>query len=142
MSGYIFEFIPLDKLWEKNKDWQIFRKEKEGTVYIRVTNLREKEVVSKENFDFIRSEYFHVVDNVIEPSGKKTVPVFQLSLNSIIEKLRREGFPCGIGDVDDGLMHIGTEHCLNKNPKCSGCNLEKTCHANLKGHHLKTTYHT
>lgn len=38
------------------------------------------------------------------------------------------GTDFGIGDLDDGLIYIGTKFCLNHNrPKCDECPIKNSC---------------
>ncbi len=49
----------------------------------------------------------------------------------------------GIGDLDDGLIYIGTNYCLNHdNPKCMDCPIKSLCVGSKRNNELITNYST
>lgn len=120
--GFLLDCAELSD-YEK---WNVIQKEKgKGKKnYIRVTNIRGKKSAlfskSKELMDCYESicvKYLKV---------RKRKPT-QIEIQQIPNVLLLNT-KYGIGDLDDGLIYIGTNFCFNHdNPKCSQCPINNFC---------------
>ena len=106
--------------------WEVIQKGKGkgGEDYIRVTNIRGKKsnilATSKEmmnSYETICIKYLNVRQR--RPS---TVEIQQVPNTLLL------GTEYGIGDLDDGLIYIGTNYCYNHDePECKKCPIRDFC---------------
>jgi len=115
-------------------------KGKGGKTYLRVTNLRgirskaaegESEIVDANTVLCTR----HLATNT---RGTKKIEIQRLP--SIISMIDQFYTP---GDLDDGLIRVGTNWCLNHDvPRCKECPLREVCEAANREHSLITAVRT
>lgn len=135
-TGWLLNFANLKDLIE----WEVVQKNKGkgGVDYIRVTNLRgKKSVAAVKNKKFFNT-YVTVRQSCLGSRGKpRTVEIQQIPNASLF----KSGY--GIGDLDDGLMYIGTNFCFNlEEPKCNICPMAKLCYGHVKDRKLIKNYRT
>jgi len=120
-TGFLTIWANLDDY----EDWDVIQKEggKRNTHYIRVTNIRGHKSKKALKEESLFEKYVEVCKEHLRiKSIPRSVEIQQI-LNAILL-----GTDFGIGDLDDGLMHIGTSFCFNhENPKCDKCSLNKIC---------------
>ncbi|HMF34727.1 MAG TPA: hypothetical protein VKK79_25110 [Candidatus Lokiarchaeia archaeon] len=121
-TGYFFLWTSLRDLIKN----EVIQKGqgKGGTNYIRVTNIRGMKATL--NLDLVPHDSYielcmkHLLTNTRPPKKYEIqkIPIAQL-LN---------GGEYGPGELDDGLMYIGTNFCFNiDSPKCSECPIQEFC---------------
>jgi hypothetical protein len=135
-TGWLLNFMTLREL----KNWEVVQEEagKKRSHYIRVTNLRGYNCkIAMNDSDFfnkykgISREYLKIKAN------PRSVEIQQIP-NALLL-----GTGYGIGDLDDGLMYIGTNVCFNlEAPKCSKCSINNLCEGYNKKHSLIKNYST
>ena len=135
-SGYLLTLATLKDF----ENWEVIQKKqgKGKKHYIRVTNLRGKKsafLTKDSNFlnkyTLICRDYLKTSKNPRSVQIQQTPNVFLL--NSCY----------GIGDLDDGLIYIGTKFCFNiENPKCYKCPLNRICRGYKKDKNLIRDYRT
>jgi hypothetical protein len=121
--------------------WNVIQKGigKGGKNYIRVTNIRGKKsnILSKSKgimdvYEKICTEYLKIRKR--RPSAIEIQHVPNVLLLST---------EYGIGDLDDGLIYIGTNYCYNHdNPRCEECPARKLCSGYNKRNDLISDYRT
>jgi len=124
------------------KQWQVIQpgKGKGGLNYIRVTNLRGKTIdVPGEVLSAYRSVS-------AECLGKRTNSASKVQIQRLPHALlflSRSTDKGGVGAVDDGLMHVGTQFCFNhSDPNCRECPVSSLCEAHNSKQNLITQYRT
>ncbi|MCM8779548.1 MAG: hypothetical protein NC914_00105 [Candidatus Omnitrophica bacterium] len=120
-TGWLLQFSTI-RLLEK---WKVINKGqgKGGKHHIRVTNLRgnKSEAALKDkklfnDYEIICRDYLKTKTN------PRSIEIQQIPNVLLMHS------EYGIGDLDDGLMYIGTNVCINlENPKCSKCPISKFC---------------
>lgn len=135
-TGYLQLLASLKDL----EYWKVIQKGqgKNKKHYIRVTNLRGKksDVLTKNSHFFNR--YKLICRDYLKTSKNPRMVQIQQTPNVFLQ-----GSNYGIGDLDDGLMYIGTHFCFNHgNPKCSECPLNKICTGYRKNKKLIEDYRT
>lgn len=107
------------------KNWEVVQegKGKGGEHYIRVTNIRGK-----------KSDRFSVLEDFMRDYTTICREYLGMGMRPRSAQIQRIpnvllfGTDYGIGDIDDGLIFIGTEYCLNHNePKCTECPVNALC---------------
>jgi len=108
------------------EDWDVIQKgkAKDGKDYIRVTNIR-----GKKSYELSKSKYFMessksiCIDYLKVRQRKPSKIEIQQIPNVLLFKT-----DYGIGDLDDGLIYIGTNYCFNHDkPNCNECPINKLC---------------
>jgi hypothetical protein len=109
---------------------------KKGTHYLRVTNMRGKKPTLITSGDALGIRY---IDHMKTHFGqRKRIIEIQRLPNALLV-----GTDYAIGDLDDGIIHIGTTYCHNtESPKCAKCPIKKLCVGFQKQPDLITDYRT
>ncbi len=123
------------------EEWGVIQKSKGkgGTNYIRVTNIRNKESKNLSSFPEIMAAYESICVEYLKIRKRKPqkIEIQHIPLTLLF------GTSYGIGDLDDGLMFIGTNYCLNNSePKCSECPIKNLCLGYNSRNDLITDYRT
>lgn len=139
-SGYLLK-------WASEKEYiakEVIQrnKGKGGTDYIRVTNIRGMGASKK-----IPTRLKHVYDDVVvnhlmtnkRPPRKTEIQRIQHAyLKLISSKIKLT-----VADLDEGLMHIGTQYCFNvSNPNCNRCPINRHCEGFKSNRRLITDFRT
>jgi len=126
---------------EDYEDWKVIQKgEGKGkTHYLRVTNIRGKEVQKDIDDEEIIKNYYDVVLNHLKIRKRPPTKIeIQQIPNAILLNSK-----FGIGDFDDGLIYIGTKFCFNHSkPNCINCPLNDLCLGKNKKPELIRNYTT
>lgn len=121
-SGFWLEWAKLEE-YEK---WDVIQKKggKGGKDYIRVTNIRgQKSDVASSNITLMDTHRIIATSYLKTHSRSPQKVEIQQIHNSLLYNTNY-----GIGDLDDGLIYIGTNFCLNHDaPKCSDCPINSLC---------------
>lgn len=129
--------------WATHKDyegWDVIQigKGKGGTHYIRVTNIREKASQQAHNIPELWKAYRDVVTHHLQMGRPQKVQIQRIPLALLY--MSGTGNP---GELDDGLMHIGTQFCLNHDqPECQKCPIRDVCLGYKQERSLITEYRT
>ncbi|GHT20879.1 hypothetical protein FACS189419_00880 [Planctomycetales bacterium] len=109
---------------------------KKGTHYLRVTNIRgTKPTLVVPDCEFGK-QYLAVMKTSFG-QRKRTIELQRIP-NALL--INTDYF---IGDLDDGIIHIGTKYCLNhENPKCNECPLNRICLGHNERQDLIDDYRT
>jgi hypothetical protein len=123
------------------KKWEVIQKGrgKGGKNYIRVTNIRGKKSNILSTSEKMMDAYEKICIKYLKVRKRRpsTVEIQQIP-NALLL-----GTEYGIGDLDDGLIYIGTNYCYNHNkPKCSKCLIKKLCLGYNKESSLILKYRT
>ena len=118
-TGLLFELASLADL----ESWQVVQKNagKGGKHYIRVTNLRGKKV---QTLNTASDDGLQILNIIRQYFGnrKRSVEIRQIP-NALLENSQY-----GIGNLDDGIIHIGTTFCRNHDvPLCGDCLINTLC---------------
>ncbi len=135
-TGWLLNFASIKNL----RDWEVIQKGqgKEGTHYIRVTNLRGKKSKFAHNSSDIFNNYKTICRDYLKTkTNPRCIEIQQIPNTLLLNS------DYGIGDLDDGLMHIGVNMCLNlEEPKCRECPIKKFCQGYNKNPSLIKNYRT
>jgi len=135
-TGIISDWVSIKELIKYN----VVQKGegKGGKHYIRVTNLRGKKSEILGNDEKFFEKYKEVVTEQLKTQSRpRTVQLQQVPNVLLLDS------NYGIGDLDDGLIYIGTNFCFNhENPKCSECPIKNDCVGFTKNKELITEYRT
>ena len=94
---------------------------KKGTHYIRVTNIRGMKPTLIAPESALGKRYLEVMKTHF--GQRKRIVEIQRLPNALLMDT-----DCAIGDLDDGIIHIGTNYCLNtESPNCKKCPINKLC---------------
>lgn len=136
-TGFFLEWANLEEYTE----WQVVQpgKGKEGTAYIRVTNIREKKSHRARRIPDLWQAYRSIVsDHLCITQRPRIVEIHRIPLALLL--LYEIGTP---GQLDDGLMLVGTQFCFNHNdPLCTACPIRDICRGYQKDRTLITNYRT
>jgi hypothetical protein len=118
-TGFLLELANLLDL----ESWDVIQKDggKGGKHYIRVTNLRGKKV---QTLDTSQGSGLQILNAIKQYFGsrKRSVEIQQIP-NALLEDSNY-----GIGDLDDGIIYIGTNFCRNHDvPLCENCPIKELC---------------
>lgn len=106
--------------------------------YIRVTNIRgnKSDVALKDNGLF--EKYKTICAEYLRTKKRpRTIEIQQIPNALLLDT----GY--GIGELDDGLVYIGTNFCLNhENPKCKDCPVNALCEGCINNSDLIQNYRT
>lgn len=121
--------------------WKAIQKNegKGGRHYIRVTNIRgnKSAVALQDDKLFETYEFICVKYLCTKKRGPKTIEIQQIPNALLVDT----GY--GIGELDDGLVHIGTNFCYNhENPKCKECPINNLCEGFRNNSKLISDYRT
>jgi len=121
-TGFLLNCAELSD-YEK---WEVIQKGrgKGGEDYIRVTNIRGKKSnvlsTSKEMIDAYETICIKYLK--VRKRRPSTIEIQQVPNTLLL------GTEYGIGDLDDGLIYIGTNYCYNHDkPKCKECPIRNFC---------------
>jgi len=135
-TGFLLELATVKDL----ESWTAIQKNagKGGKHYIRVTNLRGRSVqnISDEKF---KEVYNEIAINYLKT--KKRAPK-NIEIQQVFNAfLKDEKF--GIGELDDGMIHIGTNFCRNHDvPLCDECPIKNMCEGFNNNNELIDEYRT
>jgi len=129
--------------WASIKDyqkWEVIQrgKGKGGLNYIRVTNIRgNKSDVALQDDDLFEKYKTICAEYLCTKKRPKTIEIQQIPNALLLDT----GY--GIGELDDGLVYIGTNFCLNhENPKCKDCPIKNLCNGYKNSSDLIQNYRT
>ena len=133
-TGFFLELASLSDL----EGWNFVQKNagKGGKHYLRVTNLRGKKVQS---LDTTQDSGLHILNSIKRYFGsrKRSIEIQQLP-NALLENSNY-----GIGDLDDGIIYIGTKFCKNHEvPLCENCPINILCEGFINKKELIDEYRT
>jgi hypothetical protein len=135
--GFLLNCAEIDDY----ENWNVIQKEagKDGKHYIRVTNIRGcKSQLFSESQEFMDSYATICLDHLKTRIRRPTmVEIQQIPNVSLL------GTGYGIGDLDDGLMFIGTNYCFNHDePNCRECPIRHCCAGYNNNRELIENYRT
>lgn len=137
-TGFFQEWASLSQY----RQWQVIQTErgKAGKHYIRVTNIRGKASDLAEQDGQLRRTYQELC--VSHLKSHKRVPQ-RIEIQRIpLAYLLMDGSYTP-GELDDGLMHIGTNFCFNHSqPHCTDCPIHSLCEGYLNNPSLIHDYRT
>jgi len=106
---------------------------------IRVTNLREKKIDANKIPSKIFNNYKKVV---LEHTKTRVRPTQRIEIQLLPNAFLLDS-DYAIGDLDNGLIYIGTQMCFNhENPKHQECPIKSLCEGYLKNQSLIKDYRT
>ena len=109
---------------------------KKGTHYLRVTNIRGMKPTLIASDSELGTRYLGVMKTHFG-QRKRIIEIQRLPNALLIDT------DYAIGDLDDGIIHIGTNYCLNtESPKCKTCPINKLCEGYQKHSEWITDYRT
>jgi hypothetical protein len=129
--------------WADEKDyeqWNVIQrgKGKGGKHYIRVTNIRERASQRAQEVSTLRISYREVVKAHLQIGSPHKVQIQRIPLALLY--MDRIGTP---GELDDGLMYVGTQFCFNHDqPRCQHCPINEVCRGYQENRSLITDYRT
>jgi hypothetical protein len=128
-TGFLLECAPV----ENYKEWGVIQegRGKRGKHYLRITNIRDNKVTRITNEAELLSVYANILKTYLKipPSSPRHIKIQHMP-NLLIYQLNfsLEEQKYYLADFDDGLMHIGTNYCLNTTtPYCKSCHLNHIC---------------
>lgn len=136
-TGFLFDCAKPSDFGE----WEVIQrgKGKGGEHYIRVTNIRGKKSEEFSALKELMDSYENICIEYLKVRKRRpsTIEIQQIP-NAIL--LNTE---YGIGDLDDGLIYIGTNFCFNHDkPKCNDCPAKDLCAGHQINEDLITKYRT
>ena len=123
------------------EDWDVIQKGKGkgGEHYIRVTNIRGKKSDKFSDLNYFMDSYESICVEYLKVRKRRPSKV---EIQQIPNALLLET-DYGIGDLDDGLMYVGTNYCFNHDePKCKQCPVRSLCIGYKSRKDLITNYRT
>lgn len=139
-TGFFLEWASLEE-YEHDK-WDVIRigKGKGGTHYIRVTNIRGKRSKRAEQDDALVYAYQELCTTYLRTHQRPPQAVYIQRIPLAILLQNQLFTP---GELDDGLMYIGTNFCFNHaNPLCEQCPVNRLCRGYGQDESLITDYRT
>jgi hypothetical protein len=135
-TGFLFELATL----EDYENWNVIQKNagKSGKHYIRVTNLRGKAVKNISDNKF-REDYQNIAINFLKTKKRspKNIEIQQI-FNVFLKDTQY-----GIGNLDDGMICIGTNFCKNHDTAlCDKCPIRELCEGFNNNKELIDDYRT
>jgi hypothetical protein len=128
-TGFLLECASV----ENYKEWGVIQegRGKRGKHYLRITNIRDNKVTRITNEAELLSVYANILKTYLKipPSSPRHIKIQHMP-NLLIYQLNfsLEEQKYYLADFDDGLMHIGTNYCLNTTtPYCKSCHLNHIC---------------
>jgi hypothetical protein len=111
---------------------------KGGKHYIRVTNIRG---LGTEYTDEIDKDLYQEICTVHLKTHKRAPQKIEIQRIPLALLYKNKNFT--VGELDDGLMYIGTHLCVNHDDtSCDACPLMNICEGNNKNKKLITDYRT
>lgn len=124
------------------KQWQVLQagKGKGGKTYLRVTNLRSNgSAIAAKSTTLQQLNKSLVRDHLRTKKGAAR----KVELQHLPSALSLHDGSFSPGEIDDGLIRIGTTWCLNhERPKCSECPLRRVCSGALSNPDLIASVRT
>lgn len=115
---------------------------KKGKDYIRVTNIRGMKVKKVLPNEWVEAHHKLCVEH-LKTHLRGPRSVFIQRLPSAILLAREVGQGLGPAELDDGLVHIGTQFCFNtSDPLCDKCPVKALCCAGRGARELIEKYAT
>jgi len=139
-TGFFLEWASLEEY--KSEKWDVVRigKGKGGTNYIRVTNIRGKRSRRAEEDGALVEAYQRLCTTHLR-TNKRLPRAVQIQRIPLAILLQGQDFTPG--ELDDGLMHMGTNFCFNHaSPLCVECPVNRLCRGYQQDPHLITDYRT
>lgn len=136
-TGFFFQWASL----EEYVKWNVVQlaKGKRGTHYIRVTNIRGRKSARAGSDPHLLKAYQDLYRQYLCP-GKGTPRKVEIQRIPLVLLLETGHTP---GELDDGLMFIGTQHCFNHaEPSCDDCPASAHCVGHTADRSLITDYRT
>jgi len=133
-TGALLQFATMQDYQQKN----IIQLDggKKGTHYLRVTDIRGMKPTLIAPDSALGKRYLDVMKTYF--GQKKRIVEIQRLPNALLIDT-----DYAIGDLDDGIVHIGTTYCLNhETPKCAKCPINKFCEGYQKQQELIADYRT
>jgi len=139
-TGFFLQWATLDEY--KSKKWDVIRpgKGKGGTDYIRVTNIRGKRSAIAEADPQIFEIYCDLCINYLKVyrGTPRSIQIQRIPLVFLLDGGRYTP-----GELDDGLMYIGTHFCFNHAESlCPQCPIHHLCQGYQENRTLITNYRT
>jgi len=137
-TGFLLEWATQ----EDYRKWDVLRpgKGKEKTTYIRVTNIRGKRSVKAEESTWLFETYRELCCSHLRVCKR---PPRSVQIQRVPLALLLEDGVYTAGELDDGLMHIGTHYCYNHaEPDCPRCPVRPICRGFQQDRSLITDYRT
>lgn len=136
--GFLLEWATLQEYIK----WEVVQvgKGKKGTDYVRVTNIREKKSTVAKDDPQLFEIYCDLCVNYLKVNSRKprTVEIQRIPLVFLFDGGRYTP-----GELDDGLMYIGTHFCFNHiEPLCPQCPIHHLCQGYQEDRTLITNYRT
>ena len=136
-TGYFLNFV---KNMKQLEEWEVVQKGlgKGKNHYIRVTNLRSKKSDIAVKNSKLFKDYVTIYSDYLKIGKKPRTVEIQRIPNILLLDTEY-----GIGNLDDGLMYIGTNMCFNlAEPKCGECPIKNICRGYKENKKLITDYRT
>lgn len=136
-TGFLLQWASL----EEYRWWDVIRpgKGKKGAHYIRVTNIRGRKSARARSDSHLFEAYCELYCKYLNP-GKGNPRAVEIQRIPSVLLLCTGHTP---GELDDGLMFIGTQHCLNHDePLCAACPVHAHCLGYSEDRSLITDYRT
>jgi hypothetical protein len=135
-TGFLLTWAGIND-YEK---WGVIQKGKGkgGLDYIRVTNIRgNKSNVALDNEELFEKYKIVCADYLRTKKRPKTIEIQQIP-NALLLNT-----DYGIGELDDGLVYIGTNFCFNhEKPKCKDCPIKELCEGYKNNQNMIQNYRT
>lgn len=123
------------------ENWDVVQKGKGkgGVHYIRVTNIRGKKSDKFSGLTDLMDSCESICVNYLKVRKRRPSKIEIQQIPNVL--LLKTDY--GIGDLDDGLIYIGTNYCFNHdNPKCNQCYIRCLCIGYKNRKDLITKYRT
>lgn len=136
-TGFLLQWASL----EEYRGWDVVRpgRGKKGAHYIRVTNIRGRKSVRAEATPSLFEAYCELYKEHLRVGSRTPQRVEIQRIPSAL--LLHTGYTTG--ELDDGLMHIGTQYCLNHaDPLCRACPICAHCLGHAEDRSLIVDYRT
>ncbi|MDH7489780.1 MAG: hypothetical protein QHH80_09755 [Anaerolineae bacterium] len=127
---------------EEYRKWEVIQpgRGKGGLHYLRITNIRSNASSTAAADTGLAAAYRDLCVNHLRTHRKapKTIEIQRIPAALLL--FGRKHKP---GELDDGLMHIGTEFCFNHDePLCEACPVAAICKGHLENPDLILSYRT
>jgi len=136
-TGWFYEWTDEDSLIADNAIQE--GRGKSGAHYLRVTNVRRNSDAEKGIDDELKSNYGEIVTQHLKTKTKRWRNLYISKIpNALLLDTEYE-----IGELDDGLMYIGTNYCTNTgDPDCQECPINDYCKGFRENNDLIENYRT
>jgi len=136
-TGFYLNFLHEDEM--KVKSVIQPNAGKNGKHYLRITNSRGLKV-TKNLDDLDMKRYSNLCVNYLKTHKRKPG---KIEIQRVPILLLLHDAKYGVGEFDDGLMHIGTHYCFNvETPNCEECPLKDYCQGYNDNRDLIKDYRT